>query len=242
MLWHNIQKNPCRVEGGTIKADEIISKLKSLKSPKDVEGMARFGINPSKTFGIRIPVLRKMAKEIGKNHRIALELWDSGYHEARILASMVDDYKQVSEAQMEKWVSELDSWDVCDSCVMNLFEDVEIAWDKAVEWSKKRQEFVKRAGFVMMARLAVSNKKAPDEYFIKFFPIIKSEADNEANLVKKAISWALRQIGKRNLNLNQRAIEVAREILERESKGAKWIAKDALKELTSGPVQKRISP
>ncbi len=223
-----------------MQLDKVLAKLKSLSNPKNVEGMARFGINPDKTFGIQIRILRKMAKEIGKDHLLALELWDSGYHEARILASMVDDYKQVNEAQMEKWVAEFDSWDVCDQCIMNLFEDIDLAWDKAVEWSAKDEEFVKRAGFVVMARLAVSDKRAEDEKFNKFFPIIKQEAHNERNFVKKAINWALRQIGKRNINLNKRAIRVGEEIEKQDSKVANWIAKDALRELQSEPVQRRL--
>ncbi|TET53972.1 MAG: DNA alkylation repair protein [Actinobacteria bacterium] len=233
-----------------MQLNEVLAKLKSLSNPKNVEGMARFGINPDKTFGIQIPVLRQMAKEIEKDpdfakaptdkHSLALELWDSGYHEARILATMIDDYKQVDEGQMDTWVANFDSWDVCDQCIMNLFEDADMAWDKAVEWSAKDEEFVKRAGFVVMARLAVSDKKAEDEKFNKFFPIIKQEAHDERNFVKKAVNWALRQIGKRNINLNKRAIRVGEEIEKQDSKAAKWIAKDALRELQSEPVQRRL--
>lgn len=152
-----------------MQSNEVLDRLKSLSNLENVKGMARFGINSEKTFGITIPVLRKMAKEISKDpafakapadrHTLALELWESGYHEARILASMIDDYKQVDEKQMEKWVADFDSWDVCDQCIMNLFEDVGAAWDKALEWSRREKEFEKRAGFVIMARLAVSDKR-----------------------------------------------------------------------------------
>ncbi len=152
------------------------------------------------------------------------------------MVGMIDDHKQVDEAQMEKWVADFDSWDVCDQCIMNLFEDVDLAWDKAVEWSRREKEFEKRAGFVMMARLAVSDKKATDERFVNFFPIIKREADDDRNFVKKALNWALRQIGKRNPALNNKAIDVAKEIEALDSKSAKWIAKDALRELKSEAV------
>lgn len=233
----------------------IISKLKNLSNSDNVAGMARFGINPDKTFGVTIPVLRQMAKDIKKEpsvasdpalrHKIALELWDCEYHESRILASIIDDYKQVDEAQMEKWVKDFDSWDVCDQCIMNLFEDMgELAWRKAVEWSSgsssEKFEFKKRAGFVLMARLAVSDKKAADIKFEPFFPIIVRESTDNRNFVKKAINWALRQIGKRNKALNKKAIEVAAQIQSIDNKSAKWIAGDALRELTGAPVRKRL--
>lgn len=234
-----------------MKVETIIKELKSLSNPENVAGMARFGITADKTFGITMPVLRNMGKEIKRDtdtakdpavrHKLALELWESGYHEARILASIVDDYKQVDEAQMEKWVKDFDSWDVCDQCIMNLFEDMgELAWRKAVEWSEREREFEKRAGFVLMARLAVSDKKAADEQFLHFFPIIIREATDNRNFVKKAVNWALRQIGKRNRSLNKKTIEVARQIQSIDNKAAKWIANDALRELTSDPVQKRF--
>ncbi|MBI5236936.1 MAG: DNA alkylation repair protein [Deltaproteobacteria bacterium] len=218
------------------KLDEILRALKSLGNPKAVAGMARFGINPRNTCGVSIPDLRKLAKEIGKNHPLAQGLWQSGIHEARILASMVDEPDLVTERQMEKWVRDFDSWDVCDQVCMNLFEDTPFAYRKAVEWSKRKEEFVKRAGFVMMARLAVSDKTADDSAFIKFFPLIKEGASDERNFVKKAVNWALRQIGKRNWSLRPKAIRLAGEIQGVDSKSAKWIASDAIKELRKKTV------
>lgn len=220
--------------------DEIISGLEAMRNPKNIEGMARYGINPDRALGISIPVLRGLAKEIGKDHRLAQELWQSGYHEARILASMIDDPKDVGEAQMEEWVAEFDSWDLCDQCVSNLFAYAELAWRKAAEWAGEEREFVKRAGFVMMARLAVSDKRAPDDRFESFFPLIKGEAGDERNLVKKAVNWALRQIGKRSTVLNAKAVVVAKEIAEMDRKSAKWVARDALRELQSGAVTGRL--
>ncbi len=218
------------------KLDEILRGLKSLGNPKAVEGMAKFGINPRNTYGVSIPDLRKLAKEIGKNHTLAQGLWQSGIHEARILASMVDEPKSVNEKQMDKWVRDFDSWDVCDQVCMNLFEDTPFAYRKASAWSGMKKEFVKRAGFVMMARLAVSDKTADDKAFVRFFPLIKEGATDERNFVKKAVNWALRQIGKRNERLRPRAIRLAGEIQRIGSKSAKWIAGDAIKELEAKAV------
>jgi len=223
-----------------MKYNDILKKLKELSNPKAVEGMARFGINPENTYGVSIPNLRKITKEVGKDHTLAQKLWASGIHEARILASMIDEPTAVSEEQMERWVKDFDSWDVCDQCCMNLFEKTEFAYQKCFEWSSNKQEFVKRAGFVLMARLAVSDKKAIDEQFMNFFPIIKRESVDNRNFVKKGVNWALRQIGKRNCKLNKMAIRIAKEIQEIDSKSSKWIASDALRELTDEKIQKRL--
>lgn len=219
---------------------QIIKKLKSLSNSKNVEGMARFGINPEKALGINIPALRGMAKEIGKNHQLALQLWDSGIHEARILAGLIDEIEKVTEKQMENWVKDFDSWDVCDQVCSSLFDKTDFVWKKLEEFTKRKEEFVKRTGFTLMACLAVHDKKAQDKDFIKLLPIIKREATDERNFVRKAINWALRQIGKRNKNLNREAIKMAREILKMENKTAKWIASDAIRELTSENIKKRL--
>ena len=222
-------------------ASEIIQKLKSLASPRNVEGMARFGINPDNTLGIPIPVLRGIAKETGKDHQLAQELWASGIHEARILACFIDKPELVTESQMESWVKNFDSWDVCDLCCSDLFDRTKFAHQKAVEWSGREEEFVKRAGFTLMAALAVHDKKASDADFLKFLPIIKRESTDERNFAKKAVNWALRNMGKRNLNLNKMAIKTAEEIKRIDSKSARWIAADALRELTGEAVQKRLN-
>ena len=223
-----------------MEVEVIIKRLKALSDPEAVKGMARFGINPENTYGISIPNLKKLAKENGKDHKLALELWETVIHEARILAGLVDDYKQVTEQQIEEWVSDLNSWDVCDLVCSYLFDKTPYAYPKAYEWSEREEEFVKRAGFVQMACLAVHDKKAPDEKLEAFLPVIKREASDDRNFVKKAVNWALRQIGKRNLYLNGKAIETAEEIKEIDSKSARWIAADALSELTSEAVQKRL--
>ena len=224
-----------------MKYDEIMQRLKTLSDPEAVKGMARFGINPENTYGVSIPNLRKLAKEAGKDHALAQELWASGIHEARILAGMVDAPKLVSEAQMEAWVKDFDSWDVCDQVCMNLFDKVPLAWRKVSEWSEREEEFVKRAAFALIACFAWHDKSAEDERFINFLPVIVKGATDERNFVKKAVNWALRHIGKRNRNLNRAAIETAKEIQGIDSRAARWIAADALRELTGEAVQKRLA-
>lgn len=216
-----------------MEAKNIVSELKTHSNPKDREGMARFGINPKYALGVRIPVLRNLAKTIGKNHKLAQGLWKTKIHEARILACMIDDPKLVAEKQMEAWVKEFNSWDLCDQCCMNLFDKIPSAWKKTIEWSKRKEEFVRRAGFSLMACLAWHDQKAKDSDFLKFFPVIKKYSTDERNFVRKAVNWALRQIGKRNKNLNREAIKLAKEIQKIDSRTAKWIAGDAIRELSS---------
>lgn len=220
--------------------EQIIEELESLSNPEDVEGMARFGIKHKKTYGVRMPDLRRIAKNAGKDHELAEELWNTGYGETKILASLIDDPKMVTEDQMEKWVIEFDSWDVCDQCCINLFRKLPFAYKKVFEWSMREEKFVKRAAFALIAVLAVHDKKADDEKFEEFFPLIIKESSDNRNFVKKAVNWALRQIGKRNTALNKRAIEIAEKIQNMDSKSAKWIAADALRELKSERVQERL--
>jgi 3-methyladenine DNA glycosylase AlkD len=219
--------------------EEVLEKLKALADPESLAGMAGFGISTSRSWGVTLPKMRSLAREIGVSHRLAERLWEAGIRETRLLATMVDDPKVLTEEQAERWVKELDSWDVCDGCCMYLAR-AEFAPRKCVEWSAREEEFVKRAGFVIMARLAVGDKKAGDELFEGFLPIIKRESIDQRNYVKKAVNWALRQIGKRNLALNRTAIETGRDIQRMDSRSARWIASDALRELTGQAVQERL--
>ncbi|WXG39628.1 MAG: DNA alkylation repair protein [Candidatus Freyarchaeum deiterrae] len=219
---------------------DILKRLETLSNPEAVKGMAMFGITPERTYGVSIPDLRKIAKETGKNHLLAQQLWASNTRETRILASMIDDPEMVTEEQMDSWVKEFDYWEICDQCIMKLFRWTKYAYQKAVEWSSNEEEFVKRAGFVLIACLAVSDKKASDEQFERFLPIIRREAADSRTYIKKAVNWALRQIGKRNPDLNKKATETAKEIQKLDSKSAKWVATDALRELTSEAIQKRL--
>jgi 3-methyladenine DNA glycosylase AlkD len=222
------------------RTKEILTQLKSLGNPAAAEGMARYGINTEHAYGVSIPNLRKIARKIGKNRPLAEALWSSGIHEARILAGMVYPPLEITVRQMEEWVLDFNSWDLCDQCCNNLFRKAEDAHEKAVEWSERDEEFVKRAGFVLMACLAVHDKKAADAEFLEFLPVIKRESVDSRNFVKKAVNWALRQIGKRNIRLNHGAIATAHEINEMNSAAAKWIAADAIRELESDAVQKRL--
>jgi 3-methyladenine DNA glycosylase AlkD len=223
-----------------MQVSEIIDILRSYANPDAVNGMARFGINPDNTLGISMPVLRKLASQVRKDHSLAHSLWESGIHEARILAALVDDPKSVSIIQMDNWVKEFDSWDVCDQVCMNLFCLNPHAFDKAVEWSQNEQEFIKRAGFALMASLSLSKVKAIDDKYVPLLAAIEKESWDGRNYVKKAVNWALRQIGKRNLNLNKLAIAAGKRISLQDSKSARWIAADALRELTSDQVISRL--
>jgi 3-methyladenine DNA glycosylase AlkD len=208
-----------------------IKQLKALANPANVAGMARFGINANNTLGIAVPVLRKLGKDIGKNHTLAQELWQSGIHEARLLAAFIEDPKEVTVQQMEQWVHEFDSWDICDQVCGNVFDKTPYAYTKAKQWAKQSPEFVRRAGFVMMATLAVHDKLAADEKFTQFFPLMLKYSTDERNFVKKAVNWALRQIGKRNQALHAQAIKLANDMTKMDSTTAHWIANDALREL-----------
>ncbi len=218
---------------------EVIRRLKTLASAENVAGMARFGICSKNTLGISIAALRKIAREIGKDHALALELWDSGIHEARILASFIDEPNKVTAAQLERWVKDFDSWDVVDQ-VSELIAKTPHVGKKIHQWSRRKEEFVKRAAFSLIAEIAWHDKRMADPEFEPFFAIIRSAAPDERNFVRKAVNWALRNIGKRNKALNKRAIEVAREIQKLDSKSARWIAADALRELTGRPVRSRL--
>ena len=220
--------------------EEVLEKLKSNSRPEQLEGMARYGMAVERRLGVSIPDIRKIAKELGKDNKLAIELWKTGIAEARIIAAMIDDPEKLTEGQMEDWVKDINSWDVCDQVCMNLFEKTPLAWQKIIDWSEREEEFVKRAAFALIACLAWHDKKSEDEKFIELFPVIMRGAVDERNFVKKAVSWALRNIGKRNLNLNKAAMNAAKEIQRLDSKAARWIAFDTLRELESEAVQMRL--
>ena len=220
--------------------NQILKELKSKGDPKNVAGMARFGITGKTMYGVSMPEVRKLGKSIGRDHMLAQQLWKSGVHEARILASIVEEPEKVTEAQFGKWAKDFDSWDVCDQTCLNLFWQLPFAYEKCKEYSSRNREYEKRTAFALMAVLAWKDKQAPDSKLALFFPIIKRESTDERKMVKKSVNWALRQIGKRNLALNKKAIKTAKEIQKIDSKAAKWIANDAIRELESDAVQKRL--
>ncbi|MBI4165617.1 MAG: DNA alkylation repair protein [Acidobacteria bacterium] len=219
---------------------DILRKMKSYYSPRNIAGMARYGINVKKAYGVPTPVLWSMAKQIRGDHGLAERLWATGIHDAKILAAFADDPTQVTEAQMERWARDFDTWDVVDQCCNRLFRQTSCARRKAVEWTRREEEYVKRAGFVLIACLAAHDKTAKDGVFIRYLGLIKKGATDERNFVKKAVNWALRQIGKRNMVLRQKAMQDAAEIQTMESRSARWIAADALRELKDPKTVARI--
>jgi 3-methyladenine DNA glycosylase AlkD len=220
--------------------NDAMEKLKSKAKPDNLSGMARFGMSVDTRLGIPVPEMRKLAKELGKDHELALGLWKSGIDEARIVASMVGVPAKLTEEQMDDWVKDFNSWDVCDQVCMNLFDKTPLAWEKVIDWSTREEEFVKRAAFALIACLAWHDKKAEDRQFIELLPVIKQGATDERNFVKKAVNWALRHIGKRNMELNKAALIAADEIRQIDSKAARWIASDAIRELESDAVRKKL--
>ncbi|HEX7319555.1 MAG TPA: DNA alkylation repair protein [bacterium] len=219
---------------------DTMRRLKDKARPGQLDGMARFGISIKKRLGVPIPDLRALAKEIGKNHDLALKLWDTGISDARILAGMIDEPNKLTGKQMEDWVKDFDSWDVCDQVCMNLFEKTPLVREKIKQWSRRKEEYVKRAAFALIACLAWHDRTAGDGVFMAFFSLIKKAATDERNYVKKAVNWALRNIGKRNGDLNRAALKLAKEIIAIDSRPARWIASDAIRELSSMPVKKRL--
>lgn len=221
--------------------DELLTRLRTLARPDQLSGMAKFGLTGAKRLGVAVPEMRKLAKQIGKSHPLALELWQTQIPEAMMVASMIDDPKQVTGEQMDAWVKDFQAWDVCDQVCMNLFEKTPLAWQKVVEWSSREEEFVKRAAFALIACLAWHDKKANDQAFVDLLPLIKAQAGDGRNYVKKAVSWALRHIGKRNAMLHPLAIATAHELQEFDSKTARWIASDTLRDLASEATQRKIN-
>lgn len=222
--------------------NEVIEQLKSLANPTpdNLKGMARYGINTERALCVSTPDVQKLGKQIGRNHSLALELWQAGWREARILAAMVDDPQQVTSEQMDSWAMDFDSWDVCDATCLYLFSWTGLACEKAVCWSAREEEYVKRAGFTLMACLAVGKRKPGEERLAAFLPIIEREAWDGRNYVRKSVNWALRQVGKHNLYLNKLAVESAERIRLQGTKSARWIAADALRELTSDKTLGRL--
>ncbi len=220
--------------------EEVLKKLRARARPDQLEGMAQYGMVDEGRLGVSVPDMRKIAKELGKDHKLALDLWETGIPEAKIVAAMIDEPEKLTERQMEDWVKGINSWDICDQVCMNLFEKTPLALKKILDWSEREEEFIKRTAFALIACLAWHDKGAKDEEFIKLFPVIKRGATDERNLVKKAVNWALRNIGKRNPYLNKAALKAAEEIQRIDSKAAHWIASDAIRELESDAVQRRL--
>lgn len=220
--------------------DDALSLLRQHAQPGALEGMARFGMDVDKRLGVSVGDIRKTARILRRDHELALALWETGIPDAQILASIVADPARLGSRQMDAWVRDMRSWDVCDGACLNAFVRSPLAWDKVREWAPRPAEFTRRAGFALLATLAVHDKDAPDQRFIDALPLIESASDDDRNFVRKAVNWALRNIGKRNAALNAEAIACGERIRARGTKAARWIASDALRELKSDAQQDRL--
>ena len=219
--------------------DEIIKELKKNANPKNIEGEKRFGNQGKNMLGITVTFLRKFAKKIPKDHKLAIELWNTGIYEAKMLSSMIAELDKATEKQMDKWVNGFDSWGICDNTCINLLWKTPFVNEKIFEYAKSKKEYVRRTAFTLIACLAVKNKELKDKDFIKYFDLIKEYSFDERNFVKKAVNWALRQIGKRNENLNKKALKIAYDILKLGSKSERWIAHGAINELEKWKPRKK---
>jgi 3-methyladenine DNA glycosylase AlkD len=236
-----LKKNQYRRRTVNSKVNAILTILYSKANPKNVEGMVRFGItSTNNVLGISMPFLRSLKKSIGTNHELALDLWETGVYEARLLAAFIADPKQITKSVMNSWVRDFDNWAICDGVCTHCFRYTPHAHELILSWSRQKEEFIRRAGFTMIATLTVHDKQSKNAVFLKYLPIIKKYSTDDRNFVKKAVNWALRQIGKRNSKLNSAAIKTAKEIQKIRSSSAKWIAADALRELQSPAVHQRL--
>jgi 3-methyladenine DNA glycosylase AlkD len=220
--------------------DEVLSWLEKRGTRRYKDGLARYGIVAPKAFGVPVGAMLKFAKRHGKDHALAAELWDSGWYEARMLAAMIDDPKQVTRRQMNAWAGEFDNWGICDTVCWHLFDYTPFAWDTIRRWSTSREEFVKRAAFAMIAGQAGHNKTATDARFLALLPLVEKGAGDQRNFVKKAVSWALRRIGHRSPALNEAAVELAERLAASDQPARRWVGKDALRDITRPMVRARL--
>jgi 3-methyladenine DNA glycosylase AlkD len=220
---------------------EILRWLERRGTKRNRDGMARYAIRADKVFGVSVADLQRLAKRVGRDHALAGALWDTGWYEARMLTGFVDEPERVSAAQMDRWARDFDNWAICDHLCFHLFDRTPHAWRKIEQWSRRRDEFVKRAGFALLAAVALHDKQAGDERFLRSLDLIVQEADDDRNFVKKGVSWALRAVGRRTPALNRAAVATARRLAATDDAGARWVGKDALRELTSPAVQRRVA-
>ena len=220
---------------------EVLAWLKRRGTRRTIQGMARYGIVAEHAFGVPMSTLLSLRKKIGKDHAFSLALWESGWYEARLLAALVGDPERVTRRQMNTWAAGFENWADCDTVCFHLFDRTPFAWDKAVQWAASPRELVKRGGFVLMACLALHDKTAPDKHFLVWLPVIENGAGDQRNFVKKGVSWALRAIGRRNLALNEASVAVARRLAQSEEPAARWVGKDALRELTRPNIRTALA-
>jgi 3-methyladenine DNA glycosylase AlkD len=234
---------PKQVRGGSV-AERVRYSLDWLErrgTQKNREGMARYAIVAPKVYGVSMATMQSLAKELGRDHDLAVALWKTGWYEARMLTAFVADPAKLTAAQMDAWTKEFDNWAVCDTLCFKLYDKSPLAWRKVDQWSGRKDEFVNRAGFALLASLAVHDKRAPDEPFIERLPLIERAATDSRNFVKKGVSWALRSIGHRNQKLNKAAKDLATKLAGSGDASARWVGKDALKDLSRPLVAKKVA-
>jgi 3-methyladenine DNA glycosylase AlkD len=229
------------VTSTTDRVDEVLRWLERRGTKRNREGMARYGIHSDKAFGVSVSALQKLGKQLGRDHELAAALWDTGWYEARMLTGFVDDPSLVRPAQMNRWARDFDNWAICDHLCFHLFDRTPHAWSRIDQWSSRREEFVKRAAFALLASVALHDKRTGDEPFLESLPLMERAATDERNFVKKGVSWALRSVGRRSQTLNAAAVELAHRLGESTEAPARWVGRDALKDLTRPAVQKRLA-
>jgi len=233
---------PRRQAPAGTRATDILAWLERRGTKRNRDGMARYAIVAPKVFGVSVADLRDLSKELGRDHALASALWKSGWYEARMLTAFVDEPARVTPAQMDRWARDFDNWAICDALCFHLFDRTPHAWSKIEQWSRRREEFVRRAAFALLASVALHDKRAPDARFVRALPLIERAASDDRNFVKKAVSWALRSIGRRNVALNRKAVPVSRRLIATDEPAARWVGRDALRELTSAAVVRRLKP
>jgi 3-methyladenine DNA glycosylase AlkD len=220
---------------------DVIASLKQMSTKKTLDSLPRYGITTDKAMGVSVGDIRDLGKRLGRDHELAAALWDTGWYEARMLTSFVDDPARVTPAQMDRWCRDFDNWGICDTLCFHLFDKTPHAWSRIDKWHDARGEFVKRAAFALLASVALHDKKLPDTPFVESLVLIERAATDDRNFVKKGVSWALRLIGRRSQGLNTEAIALSRRLAGAEEPSARWIGKGALKELTSALVARRLA-
>ena len=220
---------------------DALAWLERRGTKKNRDGMARYAIVAPKAFGVSVSTIQQLAKQLGRDHELAAALWDTGWYEARMLTAFVDEPARVTSAQMDRWAGEFDNWAVCDTLCFHLFDRTPLGWKKVAPWSRRREEFVKRAAFALIAGLALHDKAADDDRFLATLPLIERGAADERNFVKKGVSWGLRVLGRRNRVLNEAAVELSRRLAESDVPSARSIGKEAHRELTGAVVRRALA-
>jgi len=220
---------------------EVLGWLEAAGTKKTRDSYARYGIDAPKAFGVSLVDIQKIAKRVGRDHDLALALWETGWYDARLLTAFIDDPAKVTAAQMDRWARDFDNWGVCDTLCFKLFDKTPHAWKKVDQWAPKKPEFVRRASFALIASLGVHDKKAPDELFLRRLPLIENAASDDRNFVKKGVSWALRVVGRRSVVLHEASLALALRLAESPEASARWIGRDAARELTGAVVKRQLA-